>query len=148
MNKKKQARYRVQTMSESKPPQQKNALKEALSDEDYDDFMAPEPYQMSVNALSPSVHVQIPVSMPKFGAGQISVESGTMSPYSSVVAREMMAEYNIETLGNIGVLMEHEKAVKEWLMSVELPQYYTHFISNGYESMDIIKEITEYNELE
>eukprot|EP01083_Nonionella_stella_P097330 273571_1 len=88
MNKKKQARYRVQTMSESKPPQQKNALKEALSDEDYDDFMAPEPYQMSVNALSPSVHVQIPVSMPKFGAGQISVESGTMSPYSSVVARE------------------------------------------------------------
>eukprot|EP01083_Nonionella_stella_P073515 198875_1 len=114
------ARYRIPTISESKARQrlQTDEMKVALSDDgNYDEFMPPGPYPMHGNVPSTSdTNVNIPVSIPKFGAGAISLESASaMSPYSSVVAREMMVDYNVDTMGNHGELlpMENDNEVND-----------------------------------
>eukprot|EP01083_Nonionella_stella_P196203 722109_1 len=88
-------------------------------DENNVNFIPPEPYPMRVNVTSASDNnvINIPGSIP-MRAGAISVDSASasaMSPYSSVVAREMMVDYNVDTMGNHGELlpMENDKEVND-----------------------------------
>ena len=45
--------------------------------------------------------------------------------------------------GNMNIIDE----LKEWLISIRMDKYYHLFVQNGWDSLDIITEITEKSEL-
>merc|ERR1711933_538432 len=75
-----------------------------------------------------------------------SSQSGSNGPDITPKTRQSISEQSDAATPGSGI--DKIISVKQWLLIFGMDQYFDDFVKNGYDSLDIIKEITDKSELE